>query len=102
MGDRYGVPPEKQSLFREINERVRQLEVATNSDTLRLICECAHAECADLVAVPRGDYDSLREVPNWFVVRPGHEDLTAEQVIRRDERYVVVGKLGSVRAPRES
>jgi hypothetical protein len=81
---------QKQSLFRAINERIRQLAVATNSDTLGFICECARSECAEEVAMRRGEYDSVREVPGWFVVRPGHENVTA-RVVRRNDRFVVVG-----------
>jgi 8-oxo-dGTP pyrophosphatase MutT (NUDIX family) len=82
---------QKQSLFREINERIRQIAAATDSDTLGLICECARSECAEEIAIPPGEFDNVREVPGWFIVRPGHEDVMAERVVRREDRFVVVG-----------
>lgn len=85
-----------QSLFREINERIRQLAVSTNSDPPGLICECARTECVEDVAITRSEYDGIREVQNWFVLKPGHEDLTTERVVRRNDRYVIVGKMDAL------
>lgn len=87
-----------QSLFRDVNERVREINEAFNL-VLPLgdwICECASHGCTDRVALSIEDYEALRANPRRFLVLPddGHVVPEVEEVVERRERYWVVEKVG--------
>ena len=88
---------ENQSLFREVNERVQQLNdgFATFSEVNEWLCECADASCTEKISMTMSEYEQLRSHGNRFAVLPGHEVLDVEAVIDATGRYVTVAKLGS-------
>jgi hypothetical protein len=45
----------------------------------------------------REDYERVAAERYRFVVAPGHQDSTIEQVVERHETYVVVEKVGQAR-----
>lgn len=84
-----------QSLFREVNERIREL--AVHSGELRpdtYICECLSTECAEPVDLSHDQYERLRERGRRFFVLPGHEDPAVEDVVEATEGYLVVEMTG--------
>jgi hypothetical protein len=87
-----------QSFFRQINERVNQLNEAF-SLVLPLgewVCECADQSCITRIELSAQDYETVRQNAARFVVAPGDEHVwpDVENVTERNERYWVVEKLG--------
>src|SRR4051812_22063965 len=61
-----------ESLFREVNERVRGINEAF-SDILgdaEFVCECGQAECTDRIKLTLGDYERVRSEGTLFFVKP--------------------------------
>ena len=86
-----------QSLFRHLNERLREVEEALTSvsETFVIACECADTSCVEMLDIDPSDYKSIRADPRWFIVLAGHVYADVERVIRQTDGYVVVEKLGT-------
>jgi len=87
-----------QSLFRDVNERVREIN-ATFADFVPLgdwICECAESGCVERIALTTEEYEQVRADATTFAVAPsqGHVFEQIEEVVRRTDRYWVVQKSG--------
>lgn len=82
-----------QVIFREVNERLR--EVADPSATVtQYVCECGHAECRETIELDLVDYDAIRSTPNAFVILPGHEKLEFERVVEdANDRFMLIEKV---------
>jgi hypothetical protein len=84
-----------ESLFREVNERIAELNQTFQVEgRSEFLCECSRDECKDPVSISIGEYEEIRESPARFFVLPGHEDELVERVVERNERYVTVEKFG--------
>jgi hypothetical protein len=94
-GARAGI---NQSIFREINERVKELN--DNSELLLAVgewlCECARRECSERIEMTPEEYERVRQDGARFFIAPSEEHvwLDVEQVVERRERYWVVEKVG--------
>jgi hypothetical protein len=64
------------SLFREVNERIRDAIDAfgLRPATYELVCECDACTCMAPVAVPQDVYEKVRLSPSRFLVLAGHEN----------------------------
>jgi hypothetical protein len=89
---------EDQSLFREVNERLRDLNeafehAARNSE---FICECADRNCVEHVVLTLAEYEQVRLVPTHFIVLPSmkHVFIDVERIVEERESYFVVEKYG--------
>jgi hypothetical protein len=82
-----------EALFREVNERIKQvnesLEPGSESEFL---CECGDPDCTTAISLTLVEYEGVRKVATHFAVLPGHSDPSVEQVIARNDRFVVVEK----------
>jgi hypothetical protein len=59
------------------------------------LCECGDEECLERLFLDKQEYEAVRAHPARFFVAPGHQDLTAgEVVVIESNRYVVVEKQG--------
>jgi len=85
-----------EALFREVNENIARLEEQHGTTLTEpvYICECAHTDCTEHIAVDLETYRRVREQPRLFFVRPGHEDPHLERVVERHPEYLVVEKTG--------
>ena len=87
-----------QALYREVNERVREMNEAFDAllPIGEWICECANDECFDKIEMTHEEYESVRAGERRFFVKPddGHVVSEAELVVERHERYWVVEKIG--------
>ncbi len=84
-----------EALFRDINERVKQIDQEHGIPTDELwdfLCECGSAECLERVGVTLAEYERVREKPTQFVMVPGHEAPEVERVVDETRRYVIVDK----------
>jgi hypothetical protein len=84
---------QNEALFREVNERIAELEdrLIFPGDLLPLICECANTGCATMIEVEPATFQAVRANPMHFLVAPGHEQ-PEETVVTRGETYLVVEK----------
>jgi hypothetical protein len=86
-----------QSLFREVNERVSELNKEHGVWALSdWICECADETCTERIGLTPQQYERVRQNPTHFVVAPGAEHVVfgVERVVEQRERYWVVSKVG--------
>jgi hypothetical protein len=84
---------ENEKLFREVNERVEQLQDRLQAGSEpQWVCECGDETCFEKLTVPLGDYHDVRSHDGWFLIRPGHERLEVERVVSERGDYSVVEK----------
>lgn len=85
-----------EALFREMNERVESGVVATGGEgePFVVVCECGNIECLERMRLTPAEYDAAHAHPAQFVVVDGHVASEVEDVVARNERYVVVRKRG--------
>lgn len=85
---------ENEKLFREVNERVAEMNAGFSSGAEpQWVCECGDETCFEKLTVPLDEYAEIRSHESWFVIKPGHEKLDVERVVRRSEGSLVVEKL---------
>jgi len=62
------------------------------------LCECGEKSCLARVVLTAAEYEAVRSHPARFFVIPGHEDLTAGEVlVEQHDRFTVVEKQGEER-----
>ena len=86
-----------QSLFREVNERIGQVnEHVTRPYIEEFVCECADDACTEQLSLTIEEYESLRGHGSRFAVRPdsAHVWPDVERIVEKNERYWVVEKVG--------
>jgi hypothetical protein len=85
-----------QSLFREINERLKETNDAFAEvvGTYAIACECADLECMETLEIGPVHYQAVRKNPRRFVVLRGHVYPDVERVVDGPggTEYVVVEK----------
>jgi hypothetical protein len=88
---------ERAILYRSVNERVAELNVGL--DVLgdmagQWICECADTACVTPISATVEEYQSVRVNARRFIVAPGHVDPGVERVVKANDRFVIVEKIG--------
>jgi hypothetical protein len=84
---------ENEALFREVNERVSDLDAGFGrSAVIATVCECGDAGCFDRIDMPHAEYEALRADPATFAIVPGHDDPAVEEVVAERDGYHVVRK----------
>lgn len=87
-----------EEVFRGINERIEQgAEQHGVEAPLPFHCECARVSCVGTIDIPPADYERVVRERYRFVVIAGHEDAAVEEVVERQDAYVVVEKVGEAR-----
>ena len=86
-----------EALFRDVNERVRELdaelsEPGEDDQLSEFLCECGDSECFDRVRLTNPEYEQVRAVATHFLVVPGHVIPEVEVVVSENERFAVVEK----------
>ena len=91
-----------QSMFREVNERLRDLNETFESITRdsEFICECANRDCVEHVSMTLAEYERIRSVPTHFLVvaDDSHVFPDVEHVIDANGSHFVVEKVGDAGA----
>jgi hypothetical protein len=93
-----------EALFRGLNEEINRVESDNGlhaNDPIDFVCECSSAACMKVVSVPREEYEAVRESPSTFIVAPGHEEVSIEDVIVSHGGFSVVEKRGEAAAVAE-
>ncbi len=86
-----------QSFFRDVNERIEQINVADGvpaSETWEFLCECADRGCVATISLTQDEYEAVRRVPTHFVVKRGHIYREIERVVEENSDYLIVEKFG--------
>lgn len=79
-----------EALFREVNERVKDL--VPSEGGIEFICECGYEECIERVSLTADEYERVRSDPVEFFVKPGHEIPDVEEVVESHDRFLLVRK----------
>jgi hypothetical protein len=86
-----------EALFREINEGIADLvehSPTVRSSPVAFVCECVDQECKQAVELTLDEYERVRSEPTHFLVALGHVAHDIEQIVSRNQRYLVVEKEG--------
>jgi hypothetical protein len=86
----------RQSLFREVNERIEEAgeSSAGLDEAISIVCECRRLECTERIELSHDEYEALRGYPTRFVLLPGHEDGLYGRIVEQHERYLTVEAVG--------
>jgi hypothetical protein len=79
-----------ETLFREVNERVK--EVVPVEGGIQFICECGDEACIEQVTLSVEEYERIRSDPVEFFVKPGHQIPEVEEVVEEHDRFLRVRK----------
>ena len=82
-----------ESVFREVNERVKDVNDRFETVDGMFFCECSNPGCAETFAMTAADYERLRARGDQFALIRGHDDPAIERVVEERVDYVVVQKL---------
>lgn len=81
-------------LFREVNERIHDLNVQWGSaERVGFVCECGATGCSAPVYLTLTEYRDARGAADCFVVAPTHVDAEHERVVATTKHYTVVERL---------
>jgi hypothetical protein len=95
MDERERRMAQNEALFREVNERVKDIAAKLGDDGgYEYFCECANKDCTFRISMRLADYERLRSDPKQFVVLPDHYTPEIEDVVARNEGFWVVRKSG--------
>jgi hypothetical protein len=95
MDDRGRRIGENEVLFREVNERLREVGEGFSivAEQAEFVCECGSSTCTEHVQMTLAEYEEIRANSKRFFVLPGHELPEYEKIVDERERYLVVEKL---------
>jgi hypothetical protein len=85
---------ENEALFRQVNERVSELNRSFSLVLERgdYLCECGNEGCIERIALTPEEYERVRAEATHFVVKPGHLAPDVEDVVRAEPGYEIVRK----------
>ena len=96
MGQREDRIARNEALFRDLNERMRQIsESMSGGDppaTFEIFCECGAVDCMEKFGVPLSEYEAVRSHPERFILAAGHDSPEVERVVSTLDGYVIVEK----------
>ena len=97
MGERSARLAKNEAIFRAGNESIDKA-AGGRLERAPYLCECGEKSCLARVELTPAEYEAVRAHPARFFVVPGHEDLTAgEVVVGEHDRFTVVEKQGEQR-----
>lgn len=85
-----------EAVFRRVNERLEEVNEAFGSivESAEFVCECADIGCVERIELGIEQYESVRDVPTHFIVKPGHELADEERIVESHGGYLIVEKIG--------
>lgn len=81
-----------EATFRKVNEAMEAGQ--DSAGLMTFVCECGRLGCSVLIQLEQDEYEAIRENPRRFAIVEGHEIPEAEKIVERNERYIVVEKVG--------
>lgn len=98
MDERSARLAKNETVFRSANEAIDSNRADGGEEKLIFLCECGQETCFERISLTRSEYEAVRSEPARFAVAPGHEDLTAgEVVVSESSGHSVVEKRGGER-----
>lgn len=90
-----------EALYRELNERVREIEEDMTMRGLvepepygEYFCECGLEDCMEKIRLAPEEYEAARSDSRRFVILPDHLIADVERVVHREDgRFAIVEKL---------
>ena len=85
-----------EALFRDVNERVREIAALHGDDdhVYEFYCECSNVDCTFQLKATLTEYEGVRASGDRFLIAPNHSLPEIERVTDRREQWWVVEKLG--------
>jgi hypothetical protein len=85
---------ENEILYREVNERVRELQerFGLEDEYVEFVCECGRIDCSERIRLTVEEYEHVRDSGKRFALRRGHDEPSVERVVDENERFVTVEK----------
>jgi hypothetical protein len=83
-----------ESVFRQVNEKIEDLNEAFGdlTGTMIAICECGDPTCVEQLEVELGLYEGVRSDPTLFIVATGHDIEDVEDIVASHTGFDVVCK----------
>jgi hypothetical protein len=99
--ERFERQARNEGLMRTVNDRIaaadeRAAGWAGDDQQFAFQCECGKSGCEGQVLMTLREYERVRSQRDRFAVVPGHETVDIEQVVERDDGYVIVDKRDEV------
>ena len=70
-----------ETLFREVNERIKQVNVGLATiEATDFLCECGDESCTEPISLTMNEYEAVRAEPTHFAVVRGHVVPDIERV----------------------
>jgi hypothetical protein len=83
-----------EALFREVNERIRDVNDDLDvSEEAEFVCECGDESCIQPIRIDLAEYEEVRQGSTRFVVVADHVAPDVERVVHETDRYAVVEKV---------
>jgi len=81
-------------VFRAVNEQIAKMtdRFRAQLSDIDIVCECANTTCVGTIRIDSNEFAEIERAEGTFLVLPGHEDESVEEVVTRHEAYVVVWK----------
>jgi hypothetical protein len=81
-------------VFRAVNEQILKMtdRLRAQLADIDIVCECADTSCVGTIRVTADAFAEFERQDGMFVVLPGHEDESIEDVVERTKGYVIVRK----------
>lgn len=81
-------------VFRTVNEQIAEMTDRFREQLaeIDIVCECADPSCVGTIRINSEVFSKIERADGRFLVLPGHEDESVEQVVERTEKYLVVLK----------
>jgi hypothetical protein len=88
-----------ESAARASNELLSRMAVSHRfapSQSVPFVCECADADCREIVMLSLDEYEQVRVHSSRFLLVAGHEDdeTTHERIVEAENGYAIVEKIG--------
>ncbi|MCW2923177.1 MAG: hypothetical protein JWM98_581 [Thermoleophilia bacterium] len=87
-----------ESRFRDANQQiaaaVEEFRGSEGDGRFEVMCECAIADCEQMIELGFDEYRHVRSSPIWHVTLPDHVIVAAEDPIERHETYWIIQKRG--------
>ena len=75
---------------RQVNEAIERGE--RDGDRAAFVCECGYLGCTETVELSITQYEDVRSNFDRFLIVPGHEIDTVDEIVERHDAYYVVVK----------
>ena len=76
------------------NDKARRtlLNILESDDLINFICECSAEDCKEHIALTNRMFIELHKSSKEFVVKPDHETVAIETVVKKTDDYFIVRK----------